>query len=440
MITFQRPISNFLKKNFLLIARFHFQENFAIQVCDYSIKGKLLIISVFLIKFVILKLLMLFFHFHLLGLFGLLGAYLAPKILSGKDQIITNGPSLPEEPLSKCFHLFYKDLSDSGRGFFSLFSRIYAEIKNDHSYKISSGDFDEINKFYSSESHEFMTIIRELHDRKLVLFACLLLSEAVNYYDYAEWLFVSKFYDYNRTTGKIFEVFNQLIGKLFMNPYPNSNIEEKEKLLIERKETAMIMVLILEEISNSKSNSKHKISFSFTSRIFFTRDYIRIMKNFINRIILDPLAGAQVVNFQLKQFHKKNSGKITAVEPFQEEVYTLLILWRLYARHIIRHEYKNIFVEDLDPIFLAQLIETFYARNLEAIFRVFEVGIVSNAMISLYYAEVINIPSSCMDYKVRGRKISNIGRALSFLTLKKENEQENTCWKLEAFIKLSLSR
>jgi hypothetical protein len=380
---------------------------------------------------------MLFFIFCLfLGIASFTLANLVPKVLSNEDQLPSQVIEVSEKPGSKSLYLFYQeDLSDSGKVFFLLFSKIYTEIKIDHSYQISIDDFNEVGKFYASDSFEFMKIIRAFHDRKMVLLACLLLSaEDVDYYNFAELLFDPKIQNYFRSTRKIFEVFNDLIGTLFMKPYPNSNIEEKEKLLIERKETAKIMISILQEINNSQFN----FVLPFPRRIFSTQDYIRIMIIFIDGIVADSLAGAQMVNFHLKQFHKKYPGKIPIAEPFQEEIYTLLILWRFYARHIINHEYKNIWVEDLDPIFLAQLIETTYARYLENIFTVFGVEIVSEALVSLYYDEVVNLPSSCVEYK--GRRIGNVGRIMSLLATEKENEQGNTCWKLKAYIKLFHSK
>jgi hypothetical protein len=368
---------------------------------------------------------MFFLHFILLlGIASLIGTNLVPKILSGEDQLLEN-------PTKSLYLFYHEDLSDSGRAFFSLFSKIYMKIKDDPSYKISNSNFEELKKFYASESLEFMRIIRAFHDKSIVLLACLLLSaDNTNYYNFGEWLFDRKRHNYISTTRKIFEIFNDLIGMLFMKPYPNPNIEEKEKILNERKKTAKIMISILQQVNNSKFN----FILSFPMRIFTTRDYIRIMTRFIDGIMTDSLAGAQVVFFKLKQFRIKHSGKIPVVEPFQEEIYSLLLLWRLYVRHITYYEYNEVCIESLDPIFLAQFIAVRTGFSLENIFPLFgENQIVTDALHYLYGAEVWNLPRVCVNNR---RRIGNIGPILNYLEIEKENREEKALWNLKVYVKL----
>jgi hypothetical protein len=110
----------------------------------------------------------------------------------------------------------------------------------------------------------------------------------------------------------------------------SSSIEQKEKLLRERKEIARIMISILQEIDYSN----FKVSFTDLGKCLSTQVYIRVMTNFIDGIVVDSLAGAQMVSFHLMQY----SGKIPHQEPFQQKVMTLLILWSFYARRIVELE------------------------------------------------------------------------------------------------------
>jgi hypothetical protein len=91
----------------------------------------------------------------------------------------------------------------------------------------------------------------------------------------------------------------------------------------------------------------------------------------------------------------------------------------------------------LDPKFLAQLIETNYAQDLERVYTLFGIDIVTEAILTLYFTEVFKLPPSCLEYK--GRKTGFVGRVSSRLATEKEYEQGNTYWKLKAFIKLCSS-
>jgi hypothetical protein len=72
-----------------------------------------------------------------LGICSFTLANLSPRILSNEDQKLLQLSNVPEEPVSKSLYLFSKeDLSNAGKALFSLFSKIYAEIKNDHFFRI----------------------------------------------------------------------------------------------------------------------------------------------------------------------------------------------------------------------------------------------------------------------------------------------------------------
>jgi hypothetical protein len=363
---------------------------------------------------------MFFLYFSLLGIFGLVWTNIAPK-----------SPSLPEEPVSKSLYLFYQeDISDSGKAFFSLILKIRAEIKKDPSYRLPPKVDDEVRKFYNSNPYEFMKIIWAFHDRNMVLITCLLLNHDLNFNDWAKGLSYWYLEIYQTNTEKVYIVLNLLIGFLLRKPYSSSsNMEEKERQLNERKKVVKIILLILQEIDNSN----FEINFPFLRRNLSTRSFIRIMTKFIDGIVADSLAGAQVVNFHLNQFGKKYPGTIHSKEPFQEEITTLLMLWRFYARHITHNEYANIDVEDLDPRFLAQLIETKYEGYLEEIYTFFsKKHIVSKAASTLYGLNLDNFRSSLIDSK---RKIGKIGCLSNFISTS-NNWSEMSVWELKVYIKL----
>jgi hypothetical protein len=279
-----------------------------------------------------------------------------------------------------------------------------------------------------------MKIIKASHNRSIVFITCLLLSYESDFYNWIKWLFEWRIISYQIITSKIFLAFNTLIGELLMWSYPNSSsIEEKEKLLAERKEIARIMLSILQDIDNST----FKVSFPYPGKSLSTRVYIRIMTNFIDGIVADSLAGAQVVNFHLMQFGKKHSGKIPSQEPFREKIMTLLVLWRFYARRIVELEYANSDVDAMRPIFLAQLVQSQFGGIMDEIFTHFNnTQIVSKATDTLFLSDVNTLPSSLVESKRKTSKIGYISRIL----INTENWPEKTRWKLKALRKLLSSQ
>jgi hypothetical protein len=151
-------------------------------------------------------------------------------------------------------------------------------------------------------------------------------------------------------------------------PFLNGSCEEKEKNLQGRKEIVRNILQILSQVNNSN----YKIKFPFPKRKVSTQSYIRIMTIVIDEFVVDSLLGAHSVFFKLSQLSKRHSGVIPKEGPLMEEIFSLVILARLYSRHIVNHEYSTVNVEDLTPIFLAQLVMTSrWFMMLEKIFTFF---------------------------------------------------------------------
>jgi hypothetical protein len=307
-----------------------------------------------------------------IGLNGIICTIIASENLPDQDESLSKELNVLQELVPGSLAAFYQnDLSESGKSFFLLFSKICKAFAKDKSSLVSSSDFAKIKRFYTTNSLEFMKILEAFGDRKMVIIICLILKNKsvheLNIAGEIRFSFHKPLYYGNICS--IFYDFNGLILTLLEKPFPNLDIVEKGKNLKDRVETLRTMLQILQEINYSHV----KFCFSLTMRKISTESYIRIMTAVIERIEADFLVGATVINFQLRQLTKKHSLEFPTEEPLQRKILSLLILWRYYSIHIFRFESSCFSVDNLDPIFLAQVFLTNeYHLYLEKVFTFFK--------------------------------------------------------------------
>jgi hypothetical protein len=202
---------------------------------------------------------------------------------------------------------------------------------------------------------KFMKLVKAFGDRKITALVCIILSSDVP--KEFKWESTSLFAGggkFHQITHYVFTNFNDFIGEKLRQPSAIGPIEKKEVNLQERKEIVRIMLEILYQVDSSDFT----IKFPFPKREVSTQSYIRIIRNFIEELVVDSLIGADSVFFKLTQLSERHSGKIPKEGPIMEEIFSLVILACHYSRQIVYHENHNVNVEDLNPIFLAQLVMT----------------------------------------------------------------------------------
>jgi predicted transcriptional regulator len=339
-------------------------------------------------------------------------------------------PNRPKEPIDESFVTFYDNLSASGKAFYKLFSTVYESIKKDSSYCILFNDFASLKGFYFSNTLEYVRIMKTSNERRKILFYSRIVT--VDWLEdlqaEAKVIFDSKQKPNSKIIQQIFHDFSRLIGDQFNRPFPGFSIEEKEQKLKRGKEISNILVSILHTVSCSS----FEVDLKFPRENISTESYGKIMTGFIERTVVDCLAGARDVHFQLTQLGKRCLGNIPKDKRARENVLTLLVLWRFYARQIVLYEYENIAVEDLDPIFLAQLTLGESAKYLEEIFTFFPGDhVVPDALIRLYQNHFTLFPKDI----ILPTQIDEIGRVENLLRTK-EDWKENISWLLQVHVKL----
>jgi hypothetical protein len=361
---------------------------------------------------------------------------LVPKFLSCDGKVDLINPAKPVEPPQDSLIDLLRDLSTPGKGILSIITNICERTRDgflasNYVELINYIEYDAIREFFTCHAQELMKIVKAFNNRKMVLIIGEILYYSSIFGFHGDMIYFGKQpgSEYQKITTWVFTKFSQFISELLDAPFPNLNIEENKKLLNYRKETARIMLLILQQVDCSTFMIEF---YKAGNRKISTRSYLQTMENYIDAIEADSLMGAGEIILQLRQMPENHSGLIPNEQPFQEKVLAQLLLWHYYSCRITDYEYENASVESLDPKFLAQLISTNYAINLSEIFSLFSGNqVIDMAITYIQSCKLYLLPSSLFEIS----QIDDI-KYISHLINTKQDWKDNTGWLLKVYRKL----
>jgi hypothetical protein len=310
--------------------------------------------------------------------------------LSNANLSELNLPSLtelgePEKPIFKSLKSFEEDLSENGKITFKFISEFKERVKRDP--QVSFDKFFYIKDLYSSNSVEFVKILNVLIDDDLAIYVgsvlkCNKLDELKSVFNNFIWENLKRKERYVEKIQKIFKIFDEVIWKCLTEPPSGSTLEDKRTQLEDRKDLAFHFLTMLQAISYSSS----LVISPYFSESVSTYSYYWIMMSFIQRIQVDPIVDAEIVNYQLHQRCVKLKGKLPKERAAKKRILTLLLLFRYCSCRIISHDYVNIEVGRLDPIFLARIAIARNSPGLDSLFRYFNnCLLISNGINSFHH-------------------------------------------------------
>lgn len=246
---------------------------------------------------------------------------------------------------------------------FSFLSELRSKINRNHSFPITSADFDKIGELRIDFPLDFMLSLVALGDIQLIYLTCLAMENySYGYYDNFQkdleqnpFRMNQKVY-FNAAVQRIFKWFNCRILDKLRRDFSYTDSEGKKEEWNDVKKLVCAMLLVLQQLSFSTESFLELMPY-YESKIS-PRTYIRVMTNLIENVEMDFEAGAHKTYHQLQHFSKKYDGKIPTQEPSQQKILTLINLFFFYSRQIRSWNPTSLNLDLCTPKFLALLIRS----------------------------------------------------------------------------------